>query len=345
MTAGIGHTRWATHGAAVRAQRPPATATAAARSRSCITASSRITRNLGQAGRRGPHTVLRDRLRGGRHLLERELATGAGLAEALRRCVGELRGDFALAAVTTREPQVIAAARRTSPLILGRIDGTGLVASDIAALLGTTRDLYQLADDEIAEVRPDSISVVVSTANSAGSCRSRSDGTSSPLGATAMTTSCRKRSTSSRGHSQTPSWEGFTSTAPPSSRSFASPALTRRDRACRADGLRLGLLRLPERSDRLRTLGPGCRRKSRSPASLRLPGRDPRRTYSRRSRQPVGGDRRHLPRAARGTAPRCQDHRADHVVDSLLAREADGALYTRAGPEIGVASTSATRPR
>jgi glucosamine--fructose-6-phosphate aminotransferase (isomerizing) len=43
---------------------------------------------------------------------------------------------------------------------MGRLEGTGLVASDIAALLQTTRSLYQLADDEIAEIKPDSITVV-----------------------------------------------------------------------------------------------------------------------------------------------------------------------------------------
>jgi glucosamine--fructose-6-phosphate aminotransferase (isomerizing) len=215
MTAGIGHTRWATHGAAVERNAHPhcdCSGTVAIVHNGIIENYQELWGKLAAEGHTRSSETDSEVVA---HLLERELATGAGLAEALRRCVGELRGDFALAAVTTREPQVIAAARRTSPLILGRIDGIGLVASDIAALLGTTRDLYQLADDEIAEVRPDSIS-----------CRSRSDGTSSPLGATAMTTSCRKRSTSSRGHSQTPSWEGFTPTAPPSSRSSASPAPT-----------------------------------------------------------------------------------------------------------------------
>ena len=59
----------------------------------------------------------------------------------------------------------------------------------------------------------------------------------------------------------------------------------------------------------------------------------------RRSRQPVGRDGRHLARAARSQRSGARTVALTNVVDSLLAREADGVLYTRAGPEIGVAST------
>ena len=160
MTAGVGHTRWATHGAAVERNAHPhcdCTATVAIVHNGIIENYQELWGKLALEGHTRSSETDSEVVA---HLLERELATGAGLAEALRLCVGQLRGDFALAAVSTREPRVIAAARRTSPLIVGRVAGAGLVASDIAALLGTTRDLYQLADDEIAEVKPGSISVV-----------------------------------------------------------------------------------------------------------------------------------------------------------------------------------------
>ena len=157
-TTGIGHTRWATHGAPTESNaHPHGTSRVSIVHNGIIENYQELWSKLVAEGHTRSSETDSEVVA---HMLERELETGAGLAEALRRCVGELRGDFALAAVTTREPGVIAAARRTSPLILGRTDGTSLVASDIAALLGTTRDLYQLADDEIAEVRPDSISVV-----------------------------------------------------------------------------------------------------------------------------------------------------------------------------------------
>ena len=159
-TAGIGHTRWATHGAAVEHNAHPHCDCTGQRGDRPQRHHRELSRALGQAYRRGPHALLRDRHGGRRPPARARDRTGAGLAEALRRCVGELRGDFALAAVCTEEPQVVVAARRTSPLIFGQVEGMGLVASDIAALLGTTRRLYQLADDEIAEVRPGSIVVV-----------------------------------------------------------------------------------------------------------------------------------------------------------------------------------------
>ena len=124
---------------------PIPTSTAPAASPSSTTASSRTTASSARSSQPraipAPPRPTREVVA---HLLERELATGVSLAEALRRCVVELRGDFALAAVSSHEPDVIVAARRTSPLILGQIEGMGLVASDISALLGTTRTLFQL---------------------------------------------------------------------------------------------------------------------------------------------------------------------------------------------------------
>jgi glucosamine--fructose-6-phosphate aminotransferase (isomerizing) len=160
MSAGVGHTRWATHGAAIERNAHPhcdCTGNIAIVHNGIIENYQELWAKLGAEGHERSSETDSEVVA---HLLEREVATGAGLAEALRRTVGQLRGDFAIAAVATYEPRVVVAARRTSPLILGQLEGIGLVASDIAALLGTTRTLYQLADDEIAEIRPGSISVV-----------------------------------------------------------------------------------------------------------------------------------------------------------------------------------------
>ena len=67
------------------------------------------------------------------HLVEEELAGGCSLVEAVRRCLAVVRGDFAVAFVDLDDPDVIVAARRTSPLIIGWSDGVGILASDIAA--------------------------------------------------------------------------------------------------------------------------------------------------------------------------------------------------------------------
>ena len=93
------------------------------------------------------------------HLVEVELAGGHPLAESLRRALRLVRGSFAVAAIHADEPEVVAAARRVSPLIVGVGEGASFLASDIPALLGLTRSLFALEDDQVAELRPGTVEV------------------------------------------------------------------------------------------------------------------------------------------------------------------------------------------
>ena len=105
------------------------------------------------------------------------------------------------------------------------------------------------------------------------------------------------------------------------------------------DRLRLGLLRLSERPDRPRALGADAGR-GRDRERVPLPRRRAR--TSARSWSPSASRARPSTRStpcARPSAAAPGRIALTNVVDSLLAREADGVLYTRAGPEIGVAST------
>ena len=77
----------------------------------------------------------------------------------MRAALGRVRGAFSLAVVHADEPDLIVAARRVSPLIMGVTDGAAFLASDIPAILGLTRDFFVLDDDQVAELRPGSISV------------------------------------------------------------------------------------------------------------------------------------------------------------------------------------------
>ena len=88
------------------------------------------------------------------HLVEASMAAGSSLAEAVRAALRVVRGSFSIAVVSADEPDVLVAARRNTPLILGRSDGASLLASDIPALLGRTDQLFVLADDQLAELRP-----------------------------------------------------------------------------------------------------------------------------------------------------------------------------------------------
>ena len=94
------------------------------------------------------------------HLVEAEVARGATLEEATRTMLRRVRGAFSIAVISADEPDTIVAARRSTPLVLGLHDGMALLASDIPALIEHTRQVYALADDELAVLTPGALRVV-----------------------------------------------------------------------------------------------------------------------------------------------------------------------------------------
>jgi glucosamine--fructose-6-phosphate aminotransferase (isomerizing) len=159
-TTGIGHTRWATHGApSENNAHPIATAKVAVVHNGII----ENWRELADQLRGEGHTFVSDTdTEVLAHLVERELSGGDSLADAVRATLRQVRGAFALAVMCAGEPGTIVAGRRVSPLIIGMGDGEaaeGLLASDIPALLGRTRKFWVLDDDQIVVLRPGSIRV------------------------------------------------------------------------------------------------------------------------------------------------------------------------------------------
>ncbi len=336
---GIGHTRWATHGAPTEPNAHPH-----------VDCSHRV--GVVHNGIIENHRDLAARLLGFghlftsqtdteviAHLIEDELKAGATLVGALGACLSQLRGDFAIAAVRVEEPDLIVAARRTSPLIVGRADSLGLVASDISAVLSTTRELYSLGDDEVAEVRPGHLRVTAA------------DGSEPPLRPLIV------------------GWEveaarrdGFDD--------YMSKEIHEQPKAL-ADTL-LGRVRpdgttefeeLALSEHELRTVDRVAIVACGSSFHAGMVARDSIEGWARlpatvdigsefRYREPVLDDRTlviaisqsgetvdtfHALREARRRGARTVV--LTNVVDSLMARESEGVLYTRAGPEIGVAST------
>ncbi|MHB1923662.1 MAG: glutamine--fructose-6-phosphate transaminase (isomerizing) [Acidimicrobiales bacterium] len=158
-TAGIGHTRWATHGRPDDRNAHPHT--------DC-TGRLAIVHN----GIIENHAALRAELEGTghtfasdtdtevlAHLIESHLDVGMDLAAAVRATLAVAQGAFAVAVIHAGDPDLIVASRRVSPLIIGRADGLGLVGSDIPALLGQTRELYAVDDDQLVEMRADSFRI------------------------------------------------------------------------------------------------------------------------------------------------------------------------------------------
>lgn len=86
------------------------------------------------------------------HLLENSFSEGASLKEAMLSAIAQLEGSYALAAVSSREPDKIVVAKKDSPLIVGTGCQGYFVASDIVSLLGRAEGVIPLEDGEIAVV-------------------------------------------------------------------------------------------------------------------------------------------------------------------------------------------------
>ncbi len=147
-TVGIGHTRWATHGEPTRENAHPHTdcsGSIVVVHNGIIENYASLKRELEAQGHRFSSDTDTEVLA---HLVEKYL--DGDLPEAVRRALQDAEGSFALAVLWAREPDMLVAARKQSPLVLGVGEGEAFIASDIPALLPFTRDVIFLEDDEMA---------------------------------------------------------------------------------------------------------------------------------------------------------------------------------------------------
>jgi glucosamine--fructose-6-phosphate aminotransferase (isomerizing) len=93
------------------------------------------------------------------HLIEHYQDQGADLLAAVRQALPRLRGAYAIAAISQREPGRVIGARRGSPMVAGLADGEQFVASDIYALLPVTQRFIYLAEGDIADATVDGITI------------------------------------------------------------------------------------------------------------------------------------------------------------------------------------------
>jgi glutamine---fructose-6-phosphate transaminase (isomerizing) len=146
---GIGHTRWATHGRpSDRNAHPHADCHGriAVVHNGIVENYRELKDELTAAGHRFASETDTEVLA---HLVESE-RNSDGLARAVRRALRRVEGTFALAVLSADDPDLLIAARHGSPLIVGEGDGEQLLASDIPALLPFTRDQLVLDDGEVA---------------------------------------------------------------------------------------------------------------------------------------------------------------------------------------------------
>ena len=148
---GVGHTRWATHGRPTEENAHPhrdCTGQIVVVHNGIIENHLDLKRQLETEG----HTFETETdTEVVAHLVERE-SRGDGLENAVRRALVELRGLFGLVLVAANDPDKIVAVRNGPPIVLGMGDKEFLVASDIPAVLSHTRDVVFLGDEEMAVI-------------------------------------------------------------------------------------------------------------------------------------------------------------------------------------------------
>ena len=157
---GIGHTRWATHGAPTDRNAHPhvdCTGKIALVHNGIIENHDVIRRELESQGH---HFTSQTDTEVAAHLIESIIeARGCTLLEAVIDAVNVLQGAFALVCINSEEPDRIIVARQEPPIIVGATTNEGLVGSDIPALLAYTRDVVPLDNHQIAEVRAGSVRI------------------------------------------------------------------------------------------------------------------------------------------------------------------------------------------
>jgi glucosamine--fructose-6-phosphate aminotransferase (isomerizing) len=150
-TTGIGHTRWATHGRPSEHNAHPHSAgDVAVVHNGIIENHVALRRALEADGVRFSSDTDTEIVA---HLVDRALRKGAAsLFEAVRAALKQVAGAYAIAVVSRSAPDRLVVAKSASPLVLGLGDGETLCGSDIPALLAHTRNMLFLEDGEMAEL-------------------------------------------------------------------------------------------------------------------------------------------------------------------------------------------------
>ena len=158
-TTGIGHTRWATHGAPndtnAHPHRGPHERVAVVHN-GILENFATLRAGLETAGhelRSETDTEV------AAHLLEQAVEEGADLTAAMQDVCRRLEGAFTLVAVDAQDPSRVVAARRNSPLVVGLGEGENFVASDVAAFIEHTREALELGQDQVVTITREGVSV------------------------------------------------------------------------------------------------------------------------------------------------------------------------------------------
>ncbi len=162
-TVGIGHTRWATHGAPSDVNSHPHLNM----SETIAVVHNGIIEN---------YMEIRERLTAEGYVFKSETDTEVAvhlidkyyegdLLQAVYKAVAEFRGAYALGVVSSNHPGELVAVRKESPLIVGVGEGEYFIASDVPAILKYTRNVYYLENDEVVYVKDGNIQILDANQN------------------------------------------------------------------------------------------------------------------------------------------------------------------------------------
>lgn len=156
---GMGHTRWATHGAPSDENAHPHLSD---RRHVCVIHNGIIenyTELRGFLIEKGVRFLSETDSEVAAHLIEYHYLTNcnADLFSAVQAALMEIEGSYALVVLCTEHPDLLIAAKKDNPLIIGYGEGANYIASDIPAVIEYTRNVLIVEDNEIAVVRRDSV--------------------------------------------------------------------------------------------------------------------------------------------------------------------------------------------
>jgi len=163
---GIAHTRWATHGVPSERNAHPHISRdgIAVVHNGIIENHDELREELKRAGYQFTSETDTEVIA---HRIHRHLQTMGDLFKAVRATVAELEGAYALAVVSEADPERLILAREGCPVVVGLGVGENFVASDVAALLPVTRRFIFLEEGDVAEIRRASIRIIDKGGNTA----------------------------------------------------------------------------------------------------------------------------------------------------------------------------------
>ena len=159
---GIGHTRWATHGGVTESNAHPHVSPNNSRGGELAVVHNGIIEN---------HDAQRTRLNALGYEFTSQTDTEViahlihyyhkdlPLLDATQKAVAELTGAFAISVVSIKEPEHMVTARLGCPLLIGLGEGENFIASDVSAVLSVTRKVIYLEDGDVADIRRDGVTI------------------------------------------------------------------------------------------------------------------------------------------------------------------------------------------